>query len=81
VEYDFAQTFHQQDFSPATVRALVTDFAADPHADAPLSQQYIYHYFIGDRSDELKPFWPQYVCALANANVEAYSACLCPTAK
>jgi sphingomyelin phosphodiesterase acid-like 3 len=81
VEYDFAQTFHQQDFSPATVRALIAEFASDPGANSAVSQQYIRHYFIGDRSDELKPFWPQYVCALANANVEAYAACLCPAAK
>jgi sphingomyelin phosphodiesterase acid-like 3 len=81
VEYDFAQTFHQPQFSPATVRALIEDFAADPDANTAVSQQYIRHYFIGDRSSELKPFWPQYVCALANANVEAYSACLCPAAK
>ncbi|MGB7198544.1 MAG: metallophosphoesterase [Acidobacteriaceae bacterium] len=81
VEYDFTQTFHQQQFSPSTVRALITGFAADPGADTSESQQYIRHYFIGDRSAELKPFWPQYVCALANHTVEAYAACVCPTAK
>jgi sphingomyelin phosphodiesterase acid-like 3 len=81
VEYDFAQTFHQPQFSPATVRALIVEFAADHDADTAVSRQYIRHYFIGDRSSELKPFWPQYVCALANASVEAYSACLCPAAK
>jgi sphingomyelin phosphodiesterase acid-like 3 len=81
VEYDFAQTFHQQEFSPSTVRALIAKFAADPGADTAVSQQYIRHYFIGDRSPELKPFWPQYVCALANHSVEAYAACVCPTAK
>jgi len=80
VEYDFAQTFHQQQFSPSTVRALIAEFA-DPGADTAVSQQYIRHYFIGDRSSELKPFWPQYVCALANHTVEAYSACICLKAK
>jgi sphingomyelin phosphodiesterase acid-like 3 len=81
VEYDFAQTFHQPQFSPSTVRALISEFAADPNADTPVSQQYIRHYFIGDRSTELKPFWPQYVCTLANHTVEAYAACICPAAK
>jgi sphingomyelin phosphodiesterase acid-like 3 len=78
VEYDFAQTFHQRQFSPSTVRALVAEFAADPGANTAVSQQYIRHYFIGDRSAELKPFWPQYVCALANYTVESYAACVCP---
>ena len=81
VEYDFAQTFHQTEFSPSIVRALIAGFAADPDADTAPSQQYIRHYFIGDRSAELRPFWPQYVCALANHTVEAYAACVCPTAK
>ncbi len=81
VEYDFGQTFHQQQFSPSTVRALITGFAADPDANTAASQQYMRHYFIGDRSSELKPFWPQYVCALANHTIEAYAACVCPTGK
>jgi sphingomyelin phosphodiesterase acid-like 3 len=81
VEYHFAQSFHQRQFSPSTVRALVAEFAADPDAKSAVSQQYIRHYFIGDRSPELKPFWPQYICALANANTEGYAACLCPAAK
>ncbi|MGB8480952.1 MAG: metallophosphoesterase [Acidobacteriaceae bacterium] len=81
VEYDFAQTFRRQQFSPSTVRSLVAQFAADPDANSAPSRQYIRHYFIGDRSAELKPFWPQYVCALANATVEAYGACVCPAAR
>jgi sphingomyelin phosphodiesterase acid-like 3 len=81
VEYDFAQTFHQQEFSPSAIRALIDEFAADPGADTAVSRQYIRHYFIGDRSTELKPFWPQYVCALSNYSVEAYAACVCPAAK
>lgn len=81
VEYDFAQSFHQQQFSPATVRTLIAKFAADPDANTAVSQQYIRHYFIGDRSSELKPFWPQYICALANANIESYAACVCPSTK
>ena len=81
VEYDFVQTFHQQQFSPTTVRALITEFAADPGSNTAVSQQYIRHYFIGDRSAELKPFWPQYVCAMANATANGYAACVCPAAK
>ncbi len=81
VEYDFAQTFHQPQFSPSAVRALVAEFSADPDVNTAVSRQYIRHYFIGDRSAELKPFWPQYVCALANYAVESYAACVCPAAK
>jgi sphingomyelin phosphodiesterase acid-like 3 len=81
VEYDFAQTLDQPQFSPSTVRALVAEFTADPDVHTAVSRQYIRHYFIGDRSAELKPFWPQYVCALANYSVESYAACVCPAAK
>ena len=81
VEYDFAQTFHREQFSPSTIKTLIAEFAADPDANTAASRQYIRHYFIGDRSTELKPFWPQYVCALANASVESYAACVCPAAK
>jgi sphingomyelin phosphodiesterase acid-like 3 len=81
VEYDFDQTFDQQQFSPTSVRALIAGFAADPDANTPASQQYLRHYFIGDRSTDLKPFWPQYVCAMANANPEGYAGCVCPATK
>lgn len=81
VEYDFAQTFQQHQFSPSAVRTLITQFAADPDADTSASREYIRHYFIGDRSAELKPFWPQYVCTLANPSLVSYASCICPVAK
>ncbi len=80
-EYDFAKTFHETQFTPAALNTMIGEFAADGAAATLVSQQYIQHYFIGDRSAELKPFWPQYVCALANHTADGYAACVCPGAK
>ena len=76
-EYDFRLTYHQTQFTPATLQALVKEFAADPGANNEASRSYLRYYFIGDRSPELKPYWPEYVCALSNYNANDYAACAC----
>jgi sphingomyelin phosphodiesterase acid-like 3 len=77
-EYDYAQTYHEVQFSPSTVKKLIMEFEDDHGARTEASQQYIRNYYVGDRSAELKPFWPLYVCALANHTAKAYAACVCP---
>ncbi len=80
-EYDYAKTYQEAQFSPSSVKQLIEEFNADRGAATEASKQYIRYYYIGDRSPELKPFWPQYVCALANHTADAYAACVCPTGK
>jgi sphingomyelin phosphodiesterase acid-like 3 len=75
-EYDYAQTYHEAQFSPSTLKELITEFENDRGA-----QTYIRNYYVGDRSSELKPFWPLYVCALANHTAKAFAACACSTGK
>ncbi len=76
-EYDYAQAYHEAQFSPSTVKKLIAEFENDRGATTEASQEYIRNYFVGDRSSELKGFWPLYVCALANHTAKAYAACVC----
>lgn len=76
-EYDYAHTYHEPQFSPATIKDLIGKFQADREAKQQISENYIHNYFPGDRSRELTPFWPQYACSLANSTAESYAACVC----
>ena len=80
-EYNYAATFKQPDFAPASLHQLVADFKADPKAASPASAAYIHNYFVGDMSRELSPFWPEYVCALGNYTAKDFAACVCPATK
>ncbi len=76
-EYDYRQTYHETQFSQLAIKSLITNFQHDPEAKNDASRQYILHYYIGDRSPELKPFWPQYTCAMSHYAAGAYADCVC----
>ncbi len=76
-EYDFAQAYHQAEFSPATVEEMIAAFHGDREAKTEASQQYIRDYFVGNLSVALKPFWPLYACSLENYTAKAFTACVC----
>jgi sphingomyelin phosphodiesterase acid-like 3 len=76
-EYDYARAYHQPTFSSSSVASLVAAFKADPRARSEASENYLEHYFVGGASREIKPFWPQYVCALENFTPDAYRSCVC----
>jgi sphingomyelin phosphodiesterase acid-like 3 len=76
-EYDYAQAYHEAQFSPSTVKKLIAKFEDDRGAKTEASQEYLRDYYVGDRSAQLKPLWPLYVCALANHTAKAYAACAC----
>jgi sphingomyelin phosphodiesterase acid-like 3 len=80
-EYDYADTYHKPAYGAEDVKALIDGFAADPEAKSAESQSYLHNYFVKDKSLELKLFWPQYTCALANMTADAYRACRCPSSK
>jgi sphingomyelin phosphodiesterase acid-like 3 len=78
-EYDYAETYHQPDFSPDSLKKLIGDFAADPDAHGEMSHAYLANYFVGsDQSTLLKPLWPDYVCAMKNHSAKSFAACMCP---
>lgn len=76
-EYDFDATYHQPAFTAATVAAVVHGFYADRKAENPASESYLRNYFVGDKSVFLRPFWPEYVCALTNRTSQSYRSCVC----
>jgi sphingomyelin phosphodiesterase acid-like 3 len=80
-EYDFSKTYHQSQYSPAALKALIAQFHADSSSQQEMSISYIRNFFIGDRSSALKLFWPQYACALDNVSTKSYAACICSAAK
>ncbi len=77
-EYDYAETYHQPDFSPDSLKKLIGDFAADSDAHSEISHAYLANYFVGaDQSTLLKPLWPDYVCAMKNHSTKSFAACVC----
>jgi sphingomyelin phosphodiesterase acid-like 3 len=76
-EYDFAKAYNKTEFSAASIRSLIADFAADPAAQTEKSQNFIRNYGSGETLRELQLFWPIYVCALKNDAGEAFAACAC----
>ena len=80
-EYDFDRAYHEAAFSPTTVKQLIAGFRADPGDKTQDSQIYLRDYFVGDRSEEIKAFWPEYSCALANYTPATFKACMCPAAQ
>jgi sphingomyelin phosphodiesterase acid-like 3 len=78
-EYDYATAYQEPSFASSSVAHLVAEFKADPGAQSEVSENYLTHYFVGagELSRGLKPFWPQYVCALMNHTPDAYRSCVC----
>jgi histidinol phosphatase-like enzyme len=76
-EYDFAKAYNKTEFSAASIRSLIADFAADPAAQTEKSQNFIRNYGSGETLRELQLFWPIYVCSLKNDAGDAFATCTC----
>lgn len=80
-EYDYAQTYHEAQFSLAEVKELIAGFENDRGARTEASQNYFRYFYVGGLPLELKPFWPLYACALADHTAKAFVACVCSGSK
>ncbi len=77
-EYDFDRAYSTTAFTPASVERLIAGFRADPEAKTQASHEYLELYFVGgDESSLLKPFWPEYTCALDNDTAARFRSCMC----
>jgi sphingomyelin phosphodiesterase acid-like 3 len=76
-EYDFGQTYHEAQFSPAVLENLIAGFTQDRSAKTESSQAYIRNYYAGGRSREVSTSWPIYVCALAHQTPKGFAGCAC----
>jgi sphingomyelin phosphodiesterase acid-like 3 len=75
-EYDYEHAYHEASFSPEALGHLIAEFKDDPHYKTEASQQYLRSYYKGTLQ-EIKPFWPQYACALGNNTAQQFAACVC----
>lgn len=80
-EYDFAEAYHEPDFSADSLGKLIAKFSSDPGVQTEASQNYIRSYYVRDVSAEIKAFWPQYTCGLSNLTAESYRTCVCSAAR
>ena len=80
-EYNYGRTYHEMQFSASALKELIAGFKADGGAKTAQSQAYIRNYFVGDMSNELSPFWPEYACALDSYTAKGFAACVCSAAK
>ncbi len=81
-EYNYAETYHQPDFSAAALHQLFTGLRADRNASTSASRAYLGNYFAGDkRGLQLAFVWPAYTCTLTHTSAQSFSACLCPNPK
>ena len=76
-EYTWSTTYHQPAFDPASLATLTGIFHDDPAAASPESRAYLRNLYIGDRSPLIKPFWPEYVCALTHNTAAGFTQCVC----
>jgi sphingomyelin phosphodiesterase acid-like 3 len=79
-EYDYAKTYHEEAFTPASVSKLIAGFEADPGAKTKASQDYIRDFFPGSGSP-LGLVWPQYVCTMSNDSAQGFASCVCKASK
>ncbi|MGD0737474.1 MAG: metallophosphoesterase [Terracidiphilus sp.] len=76
-EYDWGKTFHEDEFSAASLNKVIAGFKADPEGKTEASREYMHHFFSGIDSPLLALVWPQYVCGLTNDSAEAFKGCVC----
>jgi sphingomyelin phosphodiesterase acid-like 3 len=79
-EYDYGHAYHEASFSPGALGHLIAEFKDDPKYKTEVSQQYLRSYYKG-QLQEIKPFWPQYACALGNNTAQHFAACVCAAHK
>jgi sphingomyelin phosphodiesterase acid-like 3 len=80
-EYDFAKTYHEPEFTAATVGGLIAGFKADQGAQSAASQSYLRYYMTGVDMRMMALIWPPYVCSLKNESTDAYRECVCSSVK
>ncbi len=79
-EYSYSAVYHEPDFSPASLEALVARFQADQGGAEPASRSYE-SFFAPGMLPLLAFVWPQYACELNHADERSFRACACKSGK
>ena len=78
-EYDFNNAYHEQGFSPLSLRDLISRLRADQAGVGVESLAYQNHLLKGANRKKLSRSWPGYVCGLDNSTSDGFKACVCST--
>jgi sphingomyelin phosphodiesterase acid-like 3 len=76
-EYTFSERSGSIGFTPATLRKVIAELAADPSGTNKSSQDYILNWSVGAQRQQLQPIWPGYVCGMNHQHAEDYKSCVC----
>jgi sphingomyelin phosphodiesterase acid-like 3 len=77
-EYTFSETYGHTGFTPATLRAVMAGFRADPGMQTPASQAYLRFYASKPLPVQMPPvFWQAAVCGMTHEQAADFSSCIC----
>ena len=80
-EYRYSTTYHQPDFSAASVSRLLGGMRDDKTAAETATHDYAHWFWVGDsglHALALRVIWPAYSCAIVQSNEAGYRRCACP---
>jgi sphingomyelin phosphodiesterase acid-like 3 len=76
-EYDFTDTYHENNFTAKSLDDLIGRFRADTTGSGAESQAYQAHFFKGASFSLPAILWQGYVCSLDHATNSGFAACVC----
>lgn len=78
-EYAFDETYHETNFTAASLEELIGRFRADLPGTSPETQAYEQHFFKGGglATLALGQYWQGYVCSMDHPTAEGFKACAC----
>ena len=77
-EYNFGETYHEAEFSAATVARIVEHLQADRLGVERTTQAYERNFAAGGGGSPLGLVWQEYTCALTRDKAADFKACICP---
>jgi sphingomyelin phosphodiesterase acid-like 3 len=80
LEYRYSTSYGMPDFSGASLKQLIAEFAADPKGGDAKSRDYQRWYAagqLGKKDAELPKIWAGYVCSMTVSDAAAFRSCVC----
>ena len=85
-EYRYSTTYHQPDFSGASLALLTSSFLADQSGKSAVSRAYQRFFYVGNpglssslKSAAMRLVWPAYACSLTSDRAASFRSCVCNT--
>jgi sphingomyelin phosphodiesterase acid-like 3 len=84
LEYTYSATYHQPDYTAASLTKLINIFLKDSKSQAPETQAYESFYFVSGptsglslKAAAMSVIWPVYACSLTNDHKKPFVDCAC----